>query len=463
MNHSKSTPFRLRMAAALLAALILTACSPADGGQNSASAAPVQQAESAEEPQAELPSEESAAEAASEESTALEEDSNEEASSLEESASEETAAEENAANEETAAGEQATAETAGEEPASAESEVSAPTTASTVWQTDAPENHNMDPAVLADLHAALPGSSVLSMVTVKDGVIIDEYYRDGYDEQSLYRLNSASKSFTGALIGIAIEQGYIGGVDDLLSDYLPQVLEQQDTRKHQITLEHLLTHTSGLEWYEWGSGYTNWSEFQNAPNWVDYILNRNLVYEPGTQFAYSTGNTHLLSAVIEAATGMTAEEYARINLFEPLGIENWQWDTDPQGITDGGNGLHLSTRDAARFGQLFLQNGQWNGQQLVPAEWVETSTTAKNGGAGDGTGSYGYQWWTRTYHSGGYSTYTPPYGRVGYTVYYALGHGGQFLFVVPELNLVCAITSQGNSTYAPRPFFTDYILSAYMG
>lgn len=193
-----------------------------------------------------------------------------------------------------------------------------------------------------------------------------EYYREGYDEQSLYRLNSASKSFTSALIGIAIEQGYIGGVDDLLSDYLPQVLEQEDTRKHQITLEHLLTHTSGLEWYEWGGGYSNWVEFQTAPNWVDYILGRNLVYDPGTQFAYSTGNTHLLSAVLEAATGMTEEEYARINLFEPLGIENWQWDTDPQGITDGGNGLHLSTRDAARFGQLFLQNGQWNGQQLSP-------------------------------------------------------------------------------------------------
>lgn len=196
---------------------------------------------------------------------------------------------------------------------------------------------------------------------------------------------------------------------------------------------------------------------------MDYILGRNLVYDPGTQFAYSTGNAHLLSAVLEAATGMTEEEYARINLFEPLGIENWQWDTDPQGITDGGNGLHLSTRDAARFGQLFLQNGQRNGQQLVPADWVEVSTTAKNGGAGDGTGSYGYQWWTRTYHSGGYDTYTPPYGRVGYTVYYALGHGGQFIFVVPELDLVCAITAEGDSTYAPRPFFTDYILSAYMG
>ena len=452
MNHKKALSSARLIAAAILAALMLAACSPASTDQNTSSQAPAQQAEAVDETSAGDSSEG----AASSEESADTETTAEEASSAETPSAEEDSSAENS-TETDSTGEQTSAEASEEELSSTE------TAASNDWQTDAPENHNMDPAVLADLHAVLPSSSVYSMVTVNDGVIIDEYYREGYDEQSLYRLNSTSKSFTSALIGIAIEQGYIGGVDDLLSDYLPQVLEQEDTRKHQITLEHLLTHTSGLEWYEWGSGYSNWVEFQTAPNWVDYILGRNLVYDPGTQFAYSTGNTHLLSAVLEAATGMTEEEYARINLFEPLGIENWQWDTDPQGITDGGNGLHLSTRDAARFGQLFLQNGQWNGQQLVPADWVEVSTTAKNGGAGDGTGSYGYQWWTRTYHSGGYDTYTPPYGRVGYTVYYALGHGGQFIFVVPELDLVCAITAEGNSTYAPRPFFTDYILSAYMG
>ena len=335
-------------------------------------------------------------------------------------------------------------------------------TAPFVWQTDDPQNHDMDPAVLADLDAALPNSSIYSMVVVKDGVIVDEYYQDGYDQNSLYRLNSATKSFTSALIGIAIDQGYIGSVEDPLSDYLPQVLAQSDTRKQQITLKHLLTHTSGLEWYEWGNGYTNWSEFQSAPNWVDYILGRTLIYTPGTQFAYSTGNTHLLTAALEAATGMSAQEYARINLFEPLGITNFQWDTDPQGITDGGNGLHLSTRDAARFGLLFLQNGQWQGEQIVPAEWVATSTTIQNGGAGDGTGSYCYQWWRRVYHAGGYDTYTPPYGERGFDVYYALGHGGQFLFVVPEIDLVCAITAN-TGTYSPRPYFTDYVLSAYQG
>ena len=332
------------------------------------------------------------------------------------------------------------------------------------WQVDLPENHNMDPAVFEALHAALPGSGIHSVVTVKDGVIIDEYYEDGCDADSLFQLHSASKSYTGALIGIAIEEGYIDSVDDPLSKYLPQVLEQEDTRKQQLTLRHLLTHTSGLEWYEWGSGYSNWNEFRSADNWVDYILGRSLVYEPGTVFNYSTGNTHLLSAVLEAATGMGQEEYCRIHLFDPMGVsEETYWGTDPQGIVDGGNGLVTTARDAAKFGQLFLNGGVWNGEQLVPAAWVEESTAAKNNGAGDGTGSYGYQWWMRSFTTGGYGTYSTPYPAATYDVYYAFGHAGQCILVVPELELVTVFTSSCQSSYGPRPYFTDYILNAYMG
>lgn len=332
------------------------------------------------------------------------------------------------------------------------------------WQLGRPEDHGMDPAVLEALHSALPGTGIHSAVTVKDGVIIDEYYEEGYDENSLFEIHSASKSFTSALIGIAIEEGYIGGVDDPVSDYLPQILEQEDERKHAITLRHLLTHTSGLEWYEWGGGYSNWSEFRSAENWVEYILGRQLVYQPGTVFSYSTGNTHLLSAVLQAATGMTQEEYCRTRLFDPMGVsEQAYWRTDPQGIADGGNGLFISSRDAARLGQLFLENGAWKGEQLVPAAWVEESTTAQNNGAGDGSGSYGYQWWTRSFTTGGYGTYVTPYPSASYQVYYALGHAGQFILVVPQLKLVTVFTSDCQNTYTPRPYFTDYILNAYMG
>lgn len=318
------------------------------------------------------------------------------------------------------------------------------------WRFDTPENHSMVPEMFTALHEALANSSVYAMVTAKDGVIIDEYYSSGYDEASRFALHSCSKSFTGALVGVAIEQGYIGGVDDPLSDYLPQVLALEDTRKQQITLRHLLTHTSGLEWYEWGGGQSNWREFQSASNWVDYILGRRLVAQPGAIFNYSTGNTHLLAAVLEQATGVSALEYGALNLFEPLGMDSVTWKTDPQGITDGGNGISMTARDAARFGQLYLEGGRWHDRQLIPAEWLKDSTSVQNAGPGGSTGQYGYQWWVRSFGDGDYDTY------------YALGARGQYILVVPQLNLVSVIASHyPQNTYAPRPYFIDYVLAAY--
>ena len=318
------------------------------------------------------------------------------------------------------------------------------------WESDSPENHQMEPALLEQMHTALKDAPVYAVLTVKDGVIVDEYYQEGYDESSAYAFHSASKSMTSALFGIAMEEGYIGSVDDLLSDYLPQVLQLEDTRKHSLTLRHLLTHTSGLEWYEWGGSYSNWEEFRSSENWVDYILGRRLVYDPGSVFNYSTGNTHLLAAALEKATGKGLFDYAKEKLFDPMGMDSASWGTDPQGIADGGNGVVLSARDAAKFGQLFLDGGVWNGEQLVPADWVAESTAAKNNGAGDGTGQYGYQWWTRQFN--------------GYDTYYAFGAWGQYIFVVPELELVTVIASPGpQSSYASRDYFTNYILPACQG
>lgn len=317
------------------------------------------------------------------------------------------------------------------------------------WKLDTPENHQMDPDILAQLHTALADSQVTAMVTAKDGVIVDEYYGEGYDETSVFALHSVSKSFTGALVGVALEEGLIGSVDDLLSGYLPQVAEQEDARKQQLTLRHLLTHTSGLEWYEWGGGTSNWREFQSAPNWVDYILGRQLVHEPGAVFNYSTGNTHLLSAVLQQATGMSELAYGQEKLFTPLGMDSVQWKTDPQGITDGGNGISMTARDAARFGQLYLNGGSWNGWQLISEQWLAQSTSVQNAGPGGSTGQYGYQWWVRSFGAGSYETY------------YAFGAWGQYIFVVPALNLVSVIASHyPQDSYAPRPYFTDYVLAA---
>lgn len=330
------------------------------------------------------------------------------------------------------------------------------------WRTDLPKNHRMDPTVFAALHTALSKTGIRAAVTVKDGVIIDEYYAVGYNKNSVFPLHSCSKSFTSALIGIAIEKGAIGSVDDLLSDYLPQVLKQTDERKHKLTLRNLLTQTSGLEWYEWGGGYSNWEEFRSSPDWVEYILNRRLVHPVGAIFNYSTGNTHLLAAALEKAVGTDALTFGKENLFTPLGMESVSWGTGPEGVIDGGNGIMMSARDAARFGQLFLQNGEWHGRQLIPADWVKESTSVQNQGPG-GTGRYGYQWWIQSYTTGGYGTYKTPYPSMTFDTYFAFGYAGQFIYVVPKLNLVAVFAGHNKSSYTPRPYFTDYVLNAYMG
>lgn len=314
------------------------------------------------------------------------------------------------------------------------------------WKTEAPDTHGLDPVKLDELHSLMKGSQALGMLTVKDGVIVDEFYNDGYDAQSTFAFHSCSKSVTGTLIGIAIEQGYIESVEEPISKYLPEVAGRDDKRKADITIEDLLTNTSGLDWDEWNS-YDVWNQFRAAPDWVEFILGRDLIYEPGTHFTYSTGNTHLLSAILQSATGKTQLEYAKEVLLEPLGMESVTWGSDHRGITDGGNGIVMNLKDAARFGQMCLQNGQWQGETIVSAEWLKDSTTAKNGGYGDLNGSYGYQWWMREYD--------------GYEIYYAYGFGGQYIFVVPELNLVNVITSNNpNQSYKAREYFTEYLLDA---
>ena len=197
-----------------------------------------------------------------------------------------------------------------------------------------------------------------------------------------------------------------------------------------------------LEWYEWGGSYSNWEEFRSAENWVDYILGRQQVAQPGAVFNYSTGNTHLLAAALEAAVGKSLLEYGQENLFAPMGIETLTWGTDPQGVTDGGNGVRISSRDAARFGQLYLQKGSWKGEQLVPADWVAESTSVQNPGPGGSTGQYGYQWWIRPYGVNAFGTYQAPHGAAQYDAYHAFGAWGQYIFVVPELELVTVFTEE---------------------
>ena len=299
------------------------------------------------------------------------------------------------------------------------------------WQYDTAENHNLDSSELNSIHSTIDAYPINAEVIVKDGVIIDEYYKDGYNKNSLFTLQSTSKSITSALIGIAIGKGYIESVDIPISNYFPQILESGSEYKNQITIWNLLTHTTGLD----ASDTINWNEWITSSNWVDYVINRPAVSRPGTVFNYFTGNTHLLSAILQKATGKTAYEFGKEYLFDLLDMDSVECSTDPQGISDGGNGFAMNVYDMAKFGELYLNNGTWKGKQIIPEQWVKDSTSVQFTRS-SGSANYGYQWWVRTF------------GTQNHPAYFAQGHYGQYIFVVPELELVVVLTShyEGNTS-----------------
>jgi CubicO group peptidase (beta-lactamase class C family) len=309
------------------------------------------------------------------------------------------------------------------------------------WEFGSPENHGVDSAALQRLHAALEGVEIRSFLLVKDGAIIDEYYKEGYDENEVFGFASCTKSVSGALIGLAIAEGAIESVDTRLPEFFPYLA---GTDKENITVGHMLGHVSGIYWREWAGG-DYFRQLTRSENWVGFVFSQPMEAEPGTLFNYTTGGSHILGAIIKEATGEDAHAFAVERLFKPLGMRSVTWRHDPQGITDGGNGIAMTARDAAKFGQLYLNGGKWGGKQIVPAEWVAESTKYQFAGK-PGTGEYGYSWWLRTFG--------------GLPAYYAMGHGGQYIIVMPGLELVCVMNSRLNDTYVPQYMFEGYVVPA---
>jgi CubicO group peptidase (beta-lactamase class C family) len=292
------------------------------------------------------------------------------------------------------------------------------------------------------------GARVRSMLVVHNGYLIFERYFTPtlYDMDNTHIIYSCTKSITSALIGVALDKGYIDNTSQLLVDFFPDIyIDNLDSRKETITLEDILTMTSGLEWDEERYDEPNdYFGMTDSDNWVQYVLNKTMVADPGTTFYYNTGGSHLLSAIINRTTGMTTLAFAIQNLFEPLGITAHPWLVDPQGIHFGGSALALRPRDMAKFGYLYLNNGTWDGEQIVSSDWVATSTNEHVTIYG-GTFSYGYQWWINSP-----SDY-----------YCARGYQGQYIFVVPEEDLVVVFSSDMDDIYISMDFLvTDYIVPA---
>jgi CubicO group peptidase (beta-lactamase class C family) len=254
------------------------------------------------------------------------------------------------------------------------------------------------------------------------------YYR-GTDAHTM---QSVSKSVTSATFGVAITRGdFKASLDTPVLHWFDVArVSNIDPRKQRMTLRHVLTMTTGLDWDEdvpYDDPHNGSSLMEATRDWVQFVIDRPMAHEPGSTFAYSSGATELLAHIFRQETGQDIERYARAHLFTPLGIRNYHWKRTPLGVVDTEGGLYLSSRDLAKFGYLFLRDGVWNGERLLSAEWVKDSL-APHVDVGGGW-KYGYQWWLAPYGDG------PRYA------WSAIGIGGQHLFVFPEDDLVVVVTA----------------------
>lgn len=292
------------------------------------------------------------------------------------------------------------------------------------WRTSTPEEQGMDGEELAQMVEDInrQGLNLHSLLIVRNGYLVSETYFQTFEAGQTHELYSCTKSFIATLVGIAIDQGYISRIDQKVLDFFPgKAFENLDARKKNMTLDNLLTMTSGLDWVESDSAYR---ELYFSNDWVKDVLDMPMREAPGSRFNYCSGCSHLLSAIVQGQTGLNTRDFADKNLFQPLGIRNYTWDSDRTGIPIGGWGLKLTSRDMAKLGFLYLHQGAWDGKQLVSAQWIETATQ-KHVETDDGQLGYGYQWWI--YPS--------------LEAYTALGRYGQMIFVIPSLNLVIVTTA----------------------
>lgn len=265
--------------------------------------------------------------------------------------------------------------------------------------------------------------TVNSFIVEVNGKRIIEEYTDGMHAGRTTNTKSASKSILSLLIGIAIEEGYLDGIDQPIGEFFPEFFETNpDPVKESITIEDLLTMRAGLE----TTSFRNYGRWVLSNNWVEFALSQPLEEEPGGRMVYSTGTSHLLSVILTRASGMSTREFASRYLFGPLGITVGGWDRDPQGYYMGGNNLALSPSAMLKIGRLVMNTGEYEGQQIVPEEWIIDSMrvyTRSNYNPYD----YGYMWWQRKLQ--------------GYHIFFAWGNGGQYILMLPELNSIVVITS----------------------
>jgi len=326
------------------------------------------------------------------------------------------------------------------------------------WSTAKLSDVALDTTKLYQLLDHLSGSEhqIHSLLIAKNGkLILEEYYAD-FSPNKTHDLRSVSKSIRAILMGVAIDKGFIKSVDDLVSKYVksPLPTKHLDPRKEQITLRHLLTMSSGLECNDWDKKSKGQEDrVAKKKDWMQYTLNLPMVYNPGEVSAYCSMGSILAAEAICQASGMDVDTFAEKYLFEPLGIQNAQWGhTLEKEVRPSGKRLYMTPRDMAKIGQLVLLKGTWNGKQIVPTKWLEEMVAPQTKITGI---DYGYFWWTIPFQwkEGAIISRT------------ATGNGGQYIMVIPSLNMVVVFTGGAyNSQEDKFPFaiVRDAILPAFL-
>jgi CubicO group peptidase (beta-lactamase class C family) len=281
-----------------------------------------------------------------------------------------------------------------------------------------------------------PHHDLKGIVILRDGHLVDEAYFNGDTAETLHDIRSATKSITAALMGIALQQGAVHTVDDSIATYLPGLPHDG---KQQITIRDLLNMRSGLDANdEYPSTPGDEDNLDRSTDWIRTAYQIPLKTKPGTQYLYCSLNAFLTGAIIENATHISLDQFAKKYLFEPIGIRSFEWRHVPIDRTTGQGNLQITARNAAAIGELFLNGGRVEGKQIVPAEWVKQSLASQVpiSFSDSYADYYGYMWYTKSETVGNHMV----------LVHFASGNGGNKIYLVPSLNMVVAITSSAYST-----------------
>ena len=305
------------------------------------------------------------------------------------------------------------------------------------WPLTTPESQGFDSGVLADLleHVRAKGLPLHNLLVIRRGQLILDASLSPYSPEGPHDVASVTKSITSLLVGIAIDKGLIASVRQPVVSLLPAGRSAPDDQRQAMTVEHLLTMTSGLD-CGFEPGEQELAAMRRSDDWAAFALALPMRAAPGMQYAYCSCNNHLLSAILSARTGGSALAFARTHLFDPLGITTASWPADTHGRTHGWGDLHLLPKDLAKIGELYRNGGMWNGRRILSESWVRQSTQP-HVRVREGVG-YGYSWWINTAREP--------------AIYEAVGRGGQRVAVVPDKELVIVFNGGGVDTDAIAPF-----------